>query len=99
MGVGVPRDKMSYMLLHTAKQACGRRRDAPESEAYSAGLLRELNPGPLGPGARIIPLDQAAVGYAPEYLYAHTHALKDSADTVSCIDGMLEVARRNKSRL
>ena len=25
------------------------------------GLLRELNPGPLAPGARIIPLDQAAV--------------------------------------
>ena len=25
------------------------------------GLLRELNPGPLAPEARIIPLDQAAV--------------------------------------
>ena len=24
------------------------------------GLLRELNPGPLAPAARIIPLDQAA---------------------------------------
>ena len=24
------------------------------------GLLRELNPGPLAPGARIMPLDQAA---------------------------------------
>jgi hypothetical protein len=24
------------------------------------GLLRELNPGPLAPEARIIPLDQAA---------------------------------------
>ena len=26
----------------------------------SVGLLRELNPGPLTPGARIMPLDQAA---------------------------------------
>ena len=26
----------------------------------SEGLLRELNPGPLAPGARIMPLDQAA---------------------------------------
>ena len=26
----------------------------------SKGLLRELNPGPLAPEARIIPLDQAA---------------------------------------
>ena len=25
------------------------------------GLLRELNPGPLAPEARIIPLDQAAM--------------------------------------
>ena len=28
--------------------------------AIFKGLLRELNPGPLAPGARIIPLDQAA---------------------------------------
>ena len=28
---------------------------------YVNGLLRELNPGPLAPEARIIPLDQAAM--------------------------------------
>ena len=28
------------------------------------GLLRELNPGPLAPEARIIPLDQAAKWYS-----------------------------------
>ena len=28
--------------------------------AVKTGLLRELNPGPLAPEARIIPLDQAA---------------------------------------
>ena len=28
----------------------------------ACGLLRELNPGPLGPKPRIIPLDQAADG-------------------------------------
>ena len=27
------------------------------------GLLRELNPGPLAPKARIIPLDQAAIDF------------------------------------
>ena len=27
---------------------------------YRKGLLRELNPGPLAPEARIMPLDQAA---------------------------------------
>ena len=27
------------------------------------GLLRELNPGPLAPGARIMPLDQAAIDW------------------------------------
>ena len=30
--------------------------------SLNEGLLRELNPGPLAPGARIIPLDQAADG-------------------------------------
>jgi hypothetical protein len=28
--------------------------------SFFMGLLRELNPGPLAPEARIIPLDQAA---------------------------------------
>ena len=32
------------------------------SSALRKGLLRELNPGPLAPEARIIPLDQAAGG-------------------------------------
>ena len=32
----------------------------PEIRHASLGLLRELNPGPLAPEARIIPLDQAA---------------------------------------
>ena len=31
-----------------------------ESMSKSKGLLRELNPGPLAPDARILPLDQAA---------------------------------------
>ena len=30
------------------------------SQSVIKGLLRELNPGPLAPEARIIPLDQAA---------------------------------------
>lgn len=36
--------------LRNARQAGKRRRDAPESEADSTGLLREWNPGPLAPG-------------------------------------------------
>ena len=32
----------------------------PETRHASRGLLRELNPGPLAPEARIMPLDQAA---------------------------------------
>ena len=34
--------------------------EATEKKGKQKGLLRELNPGPLAPGARIIPLDQAA---------------------------------------
>ena len=33
-----------------------------ENSTDTKGLLRELNPGPLAPEARIIPLDQAASG-------------------------------------
>ena len=33
---------------------------------WCTGLLRELNPGPLTPEARIMPLDQAAVGWRPD---------------------------------
>ena len=32
------------------------------------GLLRELNPGPLAPEARIMPLDQAANANVSEYV-------------------------------
>ena len=44
----------------------GRREDEPPRsemkvlEGRGKGLLRELNPGPLAPEARFIPLDQAA---------------------------------------
>ena len=44
----------------------GRREDEPSRSEMKVlggrgkGLLRELNPGPLAPEARIIPLDQAA---------------------------------------
>ena len=34
----------------------------PPHTSHAGGLLRELNPGPLGPKPRIIPLDQAADG-------------------------------------
>ena len=37
--------------------ACG-----PSVAICGQGLLRELNPGPLAPEARIMPLDQAASG-------------------------------------
>ena len=37
-----------------------RRRDEHSHCVAEKGLLRELNPGPLAPEARIIPLDQAA---------------------------------------
>ena len=40
-----------------------------EPREQGKGLLRELNPGPLAPEARIIPLDQAADG--EEYILAH----------------------------
>ena len=35
--------------------------DSAGESCADDGLLRELNPGPLGPGARIMPLDQAAM--------------------------------------
>ena len=35
-------------------------RETAETSQRKKGLLRELNPGPLAPEARIIPLDQAA---------------------------------------
>ena len=34
---------------------------ADSFQPHGQGLLRELNPGPLAPEARIIPLDQAAI--------------------------------------
>ena len=52
------------ICLHNAEQAGQRRRGGPEPDAYATLLLQECNPGPLSPGARVIPLDQAAVGYA-----------------------------------
>ena len=33
--------------------------------SYKKGLVRELNPGPLAPKARIIPLDQQAIHSKP----------------------------------
>ena len=60
------------------------------------GLFRELSPGPLATGARIISLIQAALGYALEYIYTHA---KRIACTVTCIQGMLELCRRNESML
>ena len=33
---------------------------ADSLQPHGQGLLRELNPGPLAPEARIMPLDQAA---------------------------------------
>ena len=43
--------------------ACGR-----PLGANLRGLLRELNPGPLAPEARIMPLDQAATGASARHL-------------------------------
>ena len=86
------------MCLHTAKQAGKRRRDAPESEVDSTGLLLEWKPGSLAPGVRIIPLDQAAIGFAMEYIYANTH-LKRNIYAVSCVEGIIEFACRNSSLL
>ena len=44
----------------SASQAEGPR--FKSQRVHSSGLLRELNPGPLAPEARIMPLDQAANG-------------------------------------
>ena len=38
----------------------------PSVASCRQGLLRELNPGPLAPEARIMPLDQAANDDVPE---------------------------------
>ena len=38
---------------------CLSQKDAPGGR-YAGGLSRDLNPGPLAPEARIIPLDQQA---------------------------------------
>ena len=35
-----------------------------DTELIQKGLNRDLNPGPLAPKARIIPLDQRAIYYA-----------------------------------
>ena len=43
--------------------------------SLNEGLLRELNPGPLAPGARIIPLDQAADGILKKANTHEPHAL------------------------
>ena len=86
------------ICVRTAKQAGKRRPGAPQSEADSTGLIREMNPGRLALGAKSIPLYNAGAVYALECMYARTH-LNRNADTVSCIDGMLELTGRNTSRL
>ena len=86
------------ICLHNETHASKRRRNAPVTEADQTVLLRELDPGPFASGARFIQLDQAAVAYALELRYAQTH-VNSIADTVSCIDGMLEYAGINASRL
>ena len=85
------------MCLHNAKQAGKHRCDAPVSEAHSTDLPRGLIPVTLAPGARIIRLEQAIFGYALEKS-THTHVTRH-ADTISCIDGMLEFACRHPSWL
>ena len=41
------------------------------------GLVRDLNPGPLAPKARIIPLDQRATTTFYLYCTVHVHAYID----------------------
>ena len=48
------------MAIVCESAATLRRRDEHSHCRGGKGLLRELNPGPLAPEARIIPLDQAA---------------------------------------
>ena len=52
------------------------------------GLLRELNPGPLAPEARIIPLDQAAGDHQRAATLAGTAVLRRKATAI----------RNNRSR-
>ena len=42
------------LLAHTHAPTCAYRADT------GIGLIQDLSPGPLAPGARIMPLDQAA---------------------------------------
>ena len=58
MNTSSSKDFKSTTVLSLAQCCKGMSQLAACSEA--AGLVRDLNPGPLAPEARIIPLDQRA---------------------------------------
>ena len=63
-GGGIPLRRPWAMAVETSGSRACAAHGVPmlAASAGSKGLLRELNPGPLAPEARIMPLDQAASG-------------------------------------
>ena len=55
-------------------------RNLNQKLCQAEGLLRELNPGPLAPEARIMPLDQAADGNAVQRHIIRWHQSANSLD-------------------
>ncbi|KAL1265159.1 hypothetical protein QQF64_003186 [Cirrhinus molitorella] len=58
--------------------------DATRGKRLQSGLVRDLNPGPLAPEARIIPLDQRAI---PRLRLegANRHTMEPSSNSAMCL--------------
>ena len=61
------------------KEGGGGKRTEEKKKGEKAGLVRESNPGPLAPEARIIPLDQQAfsTGIGAYFVYQFLNSRQD----------------------
>ena len=78
---GMPWASLVFEACASAVSEARKSLRAPVTRQASLGLLRELNPGPLAPEARIMPLDQAASWCVLQKL---CHPLEKMAEKAGC---------------